>query len=41
VIELAFETRQLFLGQTETRKMGYVLDIGTGQVGHALPVNVP
>ena len=35
VVELALEARQLLLGQTEAGEVGDVLDVGTGQVGHA------
>jgi len=34
VVELTLEARQFLLSQTEARKVGYVLDVGTGQVGH-------
>ena len=35
VIELALEAHQFILCQPEAGEMGYVLDVGTGQGGHA------
>ena len=35
VVELALQARQLLLGQTEAREVGDVLDVGTGERGHA------
>jgi hypothetical protein len=34
VVELPLQARQLLLGQAEAGEVGYVLDVGTGQVGH-------